>query len=78
MKKVLKFAIVIIIAVVCWKAYTATQKNDKSFFSNMGKEKNHCEIQHVENAGTKTANTCTAEIGTKETGKEERCVKNIR
>ena len=38
MKKVLKFAIVIIIAVVCWKAYTATQKNDKSFFSNMGKE----------------------------------------
>jgi uncharacterized protein YxeA len=38
MKKVLKVVIALIIIVVCWKAYQSTQKNDTSFFSNVGKE----------------------------------------
>jgi len=38
MKKLLKIVIGIIVVFVCWKAYQATQDNEKSFFSNMGKE----------------------------------------
>lgn len=36
--KLLKWLIVIVIAVICIKAYTASKQNGKSFINNVGKE----------------------------------------
>ena len=38
MKKLLKWIIIIVLCVIAYKAYNASQKNGKSFLQNAGKE----------------------------------------